>query len=74
MAAAPFNLANLNWPYNPFAYLNQPSCNTLGGLGYDWNCGVIQEGSYNPVLVVPTQVRSMDPAWASCAVDWEGEC
>ncbi|KAK4502052.1 hypothetical protein PRZ48_007863 [Zasmidium cellare] len=72
MAAAPFNLNNLDWPYNPWAYLNQPSCNTRGGLNYDFDCHVILEDGYFPVLVVPDEIRNMDPAWASCALDWEG--
>jgi hypothetical protein len=27
---------------------------------------------YSPILVVPPEVRALDPAWASCELDWEG--
>jgi hypothetical protein len=48
----------------PSAYTNQPSCLAHG-------CYTIYP-DYHPQLVLPPQVRSMDPAWDSCALDWHG--
>lgn len=68
MVALPFDFSDLNWPYNPYAWEEQPRCNEFIAE----ICPVIMKGSYDPVLVVPSQVRNLDPAWASCALDWQG--
>ncbi|KAK0973200.1 hypothetical protein LTS01_014666 [Friedmanniomyces endolithicus] len=46
-------------------YELQPSCLMLG-------CPAIYPSSWNPVLAVPRQLRSMDPAWQGCAMGLEG--
>ncbi|KAK5119866.1 hypothetical protein LTR85_007192 [Meristemomyces frigidus] len=66
LIAASFDLANLNWPVPASAYENQPKF-ALGGEVFS----VIFD-DYNPVLAVPPQIRSLDPAWKSCALDWQG--
>jgi hypothetical protein len=48
----------------PSAYTNQPRCLAYG-------CYTIYP-DYHPQLVLPPQVRSMDPAWENCALDWHG--
>ncbi|KAK6441686.1 hypothetical protein LTR95_002077 [Oleoguttula sp. CCFEE 5521] len=47
------------------AYNNMPMCVPVG-------CGVITPSFFHPQLVVPTQVRGLDPAWSSCGLDWRG--
>ena len=42
------------------AYENQPSCIVAG-------CPTIYPIPLKPTLVVPSQIRSLDPAWADCA-------
>lgn len=46
-------------------YEMQPSCIMFG-------CPTIYPTSWNPTLVVPTQVRQLDPAWQSCSFGLEG--
>ncbi|OQO09951.1 hypothetical protein B0A48_04306 [Cryoendolithus antarcticus] len=47
------------------AYNDMPICVPVG-------CGIITPSLFHPQLVVPTQVRNLDPAWASCGLDWRG--
>lgn len=47
------------------AYQGMPMCVASG-------CGIITPSLFHPQLVLPTQIRGMDPAWASCGVDWRG--
>jgi hypothetical protein len=47
--------------YDGEAYDMQPQCNDYIIIAQ--SCRIIKSGSYNPVLVVPTQVRNLDPAW-----------
>ncbi|KAK5108478.1 hypothetical protein LTR62_008296 [Meristemomyces frigidus] len=62
---ASFNYTNLAVTPVPLdVYLDQPSC-------YDYFCSTIY-ADYRPVLSVPQQVRSLDPAWANCDVFWQG--
>jgi len=67
--AEPFTLANLNWPYVPWVYNQQASCNS--GI-IDALCPVMISGQYNPMLVVPPQIRSLDPAWSTCDLALQG--
>ncbi|KAK3110286.1 hypothetical protein LTR53_015569 [Teratosphaeriaceae sp. CCFEE 6253] len=63
--AAPFNYTNLALTPVPLSvYLDQPSC-------WDEFCPTVYT-DYRPVLSVPTEVRSLDPAWKSCDLFWEG--
>jgi hypothetical protein len=62
--SASFDYNDFNGPVPPSAYTNQPSCLASG-------CYTIYP-DYHPQLALPPQVRSMDPAWASCALDWHG--
>jgi len=66
--AEPFNLPDLDWPYPAWAWAQQERCNDF----IENICPIILSGQYNPVLAVPTQIRSLDPAWATCAVDLGG--
>lgn len=62
--SAPFDYNDFNGPVPPSAYTHQPSCLASG-------CYTIYP-DYHPQLALPPQVRSMDSAWASCALDWRG--
>jgi hypothetical protein len=63
--AASFNYSNLALTPVPLSvYLDQPSC-------YDSFCSTIYT-NYEPVLSVPQQVLSLDPAWKNCDVFWGG--
>ncbi|KAK4954572.1 hypothetical protein LTR10_008005 [Elasticomyces elasticus] len=69
---SPFNYADITWPVPATAYLQQPRCFQVSQDGSDTGgCPIILD-DYNPVLVVPGAVRGLDPAWASCALDWQG--
>ena len=46
-------------------YMDQGSCVFVA-------CPTIYSKSYRPTLVAPSQVRSVDPAWASCALAIQG--
>ena len=41
-------------------------------LDYSEPCNTIIDWAYFPTLVVPTQIRDIDPAWATCAVALDG--
>ncbi|KAK4950706.1 hypothetical protein LTR10_010699 [Elasticomyces elasticus] len=41
-------------------------------IGYSEPCNTIIDWAYFPTLVVPTQIRNLDPAWATCAVALDG--
>jgi hypothetical protein len=62
--SASFDYNDFDGPVPPSAYTHQPSCLASG-------CYTIYP-DYHPQLALPPQVRSMDPAWASCALDWRG--
>jgi hypothetical protein len=62
--AHPFNFADLNSPVPWSAYGAQSDC-FLG------NCQTIST-EYNPQLMIPAAITSMDPAWAGCEVFWGG--
>ncbi|KAK0283520.1 hypothetical protein LTR35_001946 [Friedmanniomyces endolithicus] len=47
------------------AYEEMPLCVPVG-------CPVITPSLYHPQLVLPTQVRALDPAWSTCGLDWQG--
>ncbi|KAK4896771.1 hypothetical protein LTR27_005365 [Elasticomyces elasticus] len=69
---SPFNYADITWPVPATAYMQQPRCyQILDDRSETSACKIILD-DYNPVLVVPEAVRGLDPAWASCALDWEG--
>lgn len=52
----------------------------VNGKTYGWNvvnetafdCATIYDPAYRPTLLMPLQVRSLDPAWASCTLDLAG--
>ena len=60
----PLNYADLTGIPRASVYEHQESC--LFG------CATIYPTPWSPTLVVPTQLRSIDPAWRSCAVGLEG--
>ncbi|KAK5714102.1 hypothetical protein LTR15_011010 [Elasticomyces elasticus] len=35
-------------------------------------CDILTPSKYHPQLVLPTQVRALDAAWATCGLDWQG--
>ncbi|KAI7579662.1 hypothetical protein KC316_g9359 [Hortaea werneckii] len=59
-----FNFHDLSGLAPGPAYQAQPSCWYNG-------CHTIFD-DYHPVLVLPSQVRDLDPAFASCGLDWRG--
>lgn len=63
--ASVFNFNDLNGPVPVDAYERQVSCVENGG------CPTIYP-EYTPTIAIPNQVRSMDPAWASCYPDFRG--
>ncbi|KAI9710243.1 MAG: hypothetical protein M1820_002736 [Bogoriella megaspora] len=82
--AYPFNYADLNYPIPWSAYAGQSSCYNPFTLSQyttlSWPkavqdfpfCNTIVDASYRPRLVVPPQVRAMDPAWSRCAIPFGG--
>ncbi|KAK3075073.1 hypothetical protein LTR53_001971 [Teratosphaeriaceae sp. CCFEE 6253] len=61
----PLNYADLTGLPPASVYEAQPSCQMFG-------CATIFPSGWNPTLVVPEQMRSLDAAWADCAVGLEG--
>ncbi|KAI7508637.1 hypothetical protein KC347_g5986 [Hortaea werneckii] len=59
-----FNFHDLSGLAPGPAYQAQPSC-------WDNGCHTIFN-DYHPVLVLPSQVRDLDPAFVSCGLDWRG--
>ncbi|KAK5124704.1 hypothetical protein LTR85_001417 [Meristemomyces frigidus] len=59
-----FNFHNLAGLVPASVYRAQPSCMANG-------CYTIFN-DYRPVLVLPSEIRHMDPAWKSCGLDWRG--
>ncbi|MCJ1478362.1 hypothetical protein MMC13_007042 [Lambiella insularis] len=59
-----FNYADLNYPVPYEAWIGQFGCaNEYPG------CRPIETGPYNPYVSIPSQVKGLDPAWASCTMD-----
>ncbi|KAF2083249.1 hypothetical protein K490DRAFT_70003 [Saccharata proteae CBS 121410] len=48
-----------SWGYGPANGIKHTS----------WWCDTIYQSAYFPTLLVPPQIRSLDPAWASCQLD-----
>lgn len=61
----PLNFTQLTGLPPASAYEMQPECVYAG-------CPTIYPTPINYTIVVPSQVRSMDPAWANCAAGLEG--
>ncbi|KAI6906865.1 hypothetical protein KC318_g5538 [Hortaea werneckii] len=59
-----FNFEDLSGLVPWGAYKEQPSCVANG-------CYTVFQ-DYHPVLALPSTVRDMDKAWASCGLDWRG--
>ena len=55
--ATQLNYADLNWPYPTSAWVQQPQC-----FEDEAACQYIISGSLNPILAVPDQIRTLDPA------------
>lgn len=53
------------WGFNDF--INGQSADQGEGP-----CGTIYDQAYNPVLAVPPELRSIDPAWSTCALNLVG--
>ena len=48
-------------------------CDDLSDPGcWNWDCHAIVNTLYEPVLVIPPSVKSLDPAWADCFFDSSG--
>ena len=55
--------ASLQWP------------NFVNGeqwAGKDGLCPIIYQSAYRPTLLLPPQLRSLDPAWSTCLLDLAG--
>ncbi|KAL9079903.1 MAG: hypothetical protein Q9157_001242 [Trypethelium eluteriae] len=76
--AYPFNYADLNYPIPWSAYSGQSSCHCVYGTAdpsipiESCPCSTIVNSDYRPALVVPPQVRTLDPAWSHCAIPFGG--
>ena len=64
LTAKAFNYADLEWPYNPQAYSGQQKCVKWGDTWPEY-CSIITQ-PYTPILVIPSQVKEIDPLWATC--------
>ncbi|KAH9826031.1 hypothetical protein Tdes44962_MAKER03814 [Teratosphaeria destructans] len=62
--SATFNFHDITGLVPASAYVNQPRCFALGCLT------ILPD--YAPVLALPPAMRSMDPAWNNCALNWHG--
>lgn len=59
-----FNYADLNYPVPYSAWIGQFGCaNEYPG------CLPIEAGPYKPYVSIPSEVKNLDPAWASCTMD-----
>ena len=59
-----FRYADLDWPYPPSAYSGQQECEP--GTGTDpGSCDVIIS-PYLPTLVIPPEIKTIDPLWTQC--------
>lgn len=72
----PFNLTDLTEPVPQSIYMQLPRCQlslsayTKAGFdAHDFTCS--EYGAYKPLIAIPTEVRDLDPAWASCTA-WYG--
>ncbi|RMY50701.1 hypothetical protein D0865_06752 [Hortaea werneckii] len=72
----PFNLTDLMEPVPQSIYMQLPRCQlslsayTKAGFDAgDFTCS--EYGAYKPLIAIPTEVRDLDPAWASCTA-WYG--
>ncbi|KAI7120116.1 hypothetical protein KC337_g14102, partial [Hortaea werneckii] len=72
----PFNLTDLTEPVPQSIYMQLPRCQlslsayTKAGFeASDFTCS--EYGAYKPLIAIPTEVRDLDPAWASCTA-WYG--
>jgi hypothetical protein len=61
----PFNFADLNEPVPRSAYMGISYC-------FYQQCATVGRFDYNPMLAVPAKLRSLDPLWANCALDFGG--
>jgi len=68
MPTMSFNFADLNEPLPLSIYQKQFDC----GYNATETCPIVIPGNYNPSVVLPRAVRSLDPLWADCANDWIG--
>ncbi|RMZ09508.1 hypothetical protein D0860_04195 [Hortaea werneckii] len=71
-----FNLTDLNEPVPQSIYMQLPRCQLslsaytkAGFQASDFTCS--EYGAYKPLIAIPTEVRDLDPAWASCTA-WYG--
>ncbi|KAK4950508.1 hypothetical protein LTR28_007068, partial [Elasticomyces elasticus] len=64
-ATTPITWSDIETPRVDVYYLNPyaPGCNEGGSHP---ECSTIFDGAYKPLIAVPTQVRDLDPAFASC--------
>ncbi|GAB1727578.1 hypothetical protein NU195Hw_Modified_57t1 [Hortaea werneckii] len=72
----PFNLTDLTEPVPQSIYMQLPRCQlslsaytNAGFEASDFTCS--EYGAYKPLIAIPTEVRDLDPAWASCTA-WYG--
>ncbi|KAK3111800.1 hypothetical protein LTR53_012566, partial [Teratosphaeriaceae sp. CCFEE 6253] len=63
--SAPMDYKDLTGLPPGAAYQAMPICVADG-------CDIISPSSFHPQLVLPTQVRDLDPAWRTCGLDWQG--
>ena len=59
-----FNYADLNYPVPWNAWIGQFGCADEAP-----GCLPVETGAYNPYVSIPSEVKNLDPAWASCTMD-----
>lgn len=63
--ALQINYADLQGVVPASVYEENNECARFG-------CLTIYNDQYRPTLAIPSQIRSLDPAWAACALDLNG--
>ncbi|OAK95716.1 hypothetical protein IQ06DRAFT_352000 [Phaeosphaeriaceae sp. SRC1lsM3a] len=62
------NFDDFNQPVPWSAYVGQSKC-AQKGWGTEYSCSYVDPSDYYPYMIMPPQIRDLDPAWASCRYD-----
>ncbi|KAH8730264.1 hypothetical protein GQ44DRAFT_723701 [Phaeosphaeriaceae sp. PMI808] len=63
------NFDDFNNPVPWSAYSGQQMCAMSYGTETSQRCSVVKPGEYHPYIMMPPQIRNLDPAWKSCRFD-----
>lgn len=62
------NFDDFNQPVPWSAWLGQSQC-AQSGWGTARDCSFVNPDGYYPYIIMPPQIRDLDPAWATCRFD-----